>query len=114
MDPMVTEVLQALDVAVIEWRPDRKLHALAPPPDWFEGMTLWSSLPFLENFIPDALAHWRNDAEGVITSDPFTVRHIGQDLLLRARAIQRDGRILMMIEHLSGATDVSPILQKAR
>ena len=113
-DDPLAELLQELDLAVIEWLPDQTFRAFAPPPRWFRGMAQWSSLPFLEHFLPDAEAHWRTAAAGVLDSHPFAVDSQGEELLLRARALKIDGRQVMAIERLVGDADLRPVLRKAR
>jgi hypothetical protein len=90
-DALLAELLQELDLAVIEWLPDQTFRPFAPPPRWFRGMAQWSSLPFLEHFLPEAEAHWRTATVGVLDSHPFVVDSQGEELLLRARALKIEG-----------------------
>ena len=50
----------------------------------------------------------------MIASDQFTVEKNGEELLLRARALRVQGRLVLAIERLLGAADVRPILREAR
>jgi hypothetical protein len=112
-DALLAELLQELDLAVVEWLPDRTFRPFAPPPRWFKGMAQWSSLPFLEHFLPDAERHWLGDS-GVLSSTPFTIDGTDGELLLRARALKLEGRLVMAIERLVGDADTRPVLRRAR
>jgi hypothetical protein len=113
-DALLGELLQELDLAVIEWLPDGTFRPFAPPPRWFKGMAQWSSLPFLEHFLPEAETHWRRSATGVLSSAPFTIDGTEGELLLRARALRLEGRLIMAIERLVGDVDPRPVLRRAR
>jgi hypothetical protein len=113
-DPVLEYLLQELDFAVIEWLPDRTFRMFLEPPRWFRAMAQWHSLPFLEHFFPEAEAHWRANATGVLSSGPFMIDDGGNELLLRVRALKLEGRLVMAIERLTGATDIRPILREAR
>src|SRR5215471_18126396 len=113
-DPLLEYLLQELDFAAIEWLPDRTFRMFSEPPRWFHGMAQWQSLPFLEHFFPEAEVHWRENATGVLVSGPFMIDHGGEELLLRARALKLEGRLVMAIERLTGETDIRPILREAR
>lgn len=113
-DAPLGELLQELDLAVIEWLPDGTFRPFAPPPRWFKGMAQWSSLPFLEHFLPEAEAHWRARANGVVSSAPFTIDGTEGELLLRVRALRLGSRLVMAIERLVGDLDPRPVLRLAR
>ncbi len=113
-DALIEFLLQELDLAVIEWLPDRSFRTFTAPPRWFKGMAQWSSLPFLEHFLPEAEEHWRQNAVGVLTSGPFMIENAGEELLLRARALKLEGRLVMAIERMIGDADTRPILREAR
>ena len=114
IDPATGEVLRALDLALIEWRPDYSYRPLALTPRWFTGTVPWSSLPFLQHFADEARRYLHDHLGGVIASDQFAVDKNGEELLLRARALRVDGRLVLAIERLLGAADVRPILREAR
>jgi hypothetical protein len=113
-DAIVGDALRALDIALIEWRPDSSYVPLAKTPRWFTGFTPWSSLPFLEHFVTEARRYLHDHVDGVLASAPFTVpRHDGE-LLLRARALKIAGRLVLVIERLEGAADLRALLREAR
>ena len=113
-DVIVGDALRALDIALIEWMPDSSYVPLAKTPRWFTGFTPWSSLPFLEHFVTEARNYLHDHLDGVLTSAPFTVdRHDGE-LLLRARGLKVDGRLVLVIERLEGAADLRSLLREAR
>ena len=49
-----------------------------------------------------------------LESGPFVATVGGEDILLRASAITLAGRMLLVIEKLTGDADTRPMLQKAR
>ena len=114
LDPLIGEVIRALDLAVIEWQPDDGYRPLSVTPRWFTGMVPWSSLPFLQLFVDEARRFLHDHMDGVIASDQFTVQSDAEELLLRARALKVDGRLVIVIERLAGAADMRPILRQAR
>ena len=110
----IAELIEALDVAVIEWLPDRTFRLFAPPPPWFRAMTQWASLPFLEHILPEAEAFWRGYADSQSTFGPFTVAGPDAELLLKVRAMRLQGLFVMAIERFSAEEDLRSTLQKAR
>lgn len=114
LDPVLPEVLRVLDMAVIEWVTDESYRPLASLPSWFTGTVSWMSLPFLEHFVDEARRYLHDHAGGVLASDQFAVQSGRHELLLRARALKVNKRLILAIERLEGATDVRPILRRAR
>ncbi len=115
LDPAITEVMRALDLALIEWLPDQTYLPLSSAPRWFRGRAPWGSLPFLEHFVGDARRFLHDQVGSVLTSEPFTVADgDGEELLLRARALRVEGRLIVAIERLQGASDLRPMLRTAR
>ncbi len=113
-DPVIGEVMRVLDMAVIEWVADESYRPLASLPHWFTGSVSWMSLPFLEHFVAEARRFLHDHQGGVLASDQFTVQSGGDELLLRARALKVNRRLVLAIERLEGASDIRPILRKAR
>jgi hypothetical protein len=110
---LIGKVLRGLDMALIEWQDD-VYTPLASPPKWFSGKVPWASLPFLEHFVDEARRYLHDNVGGVIASDQFSVQGKDEELLLRARALRIQGKLVLAIERLVGASDVRPILRKAR
>lgn len=123
-DPVLTHLLRALDLVVLERRADRGFSFLTPPPAWLtetaatlaagEPITLRDAMPFLDNFLGEAEAFWWDDRSGVLTSTPFATPGAGDDYLVRAIAINLLQRRLLVLERLKGRADPRPILQTAR
>jgi hypothetical protein len=110
---LIGKVLRSLDMALIEWKDD-VYTPLASPPRWFSGKVPWESLPFLEHFVDEARRYLHDHVGGVIASDQFSVQAKEEELLLRARALRVQGKLVLAIERLVGASDVRPILRQAR
>jgi hypothetical protein len=110
---LIGKVLRSLDLALIEWKDD-VYTPLASPPKWFSGKVPWLSLPFLEHFVDEARRYLHDNVGGVIASDQFSVQAKDEELLLRARALRVQGKLVLAIERLVGASDVRPILRQAR
>jgi len=114
LDPVIGDVMHALDLAVVEWEPDNSFRPLSISPRWFTGTVPWSSLPFLEHFVNEARRFLHDHVGGVLASDQFIVQSRGDELLLRARALKVRGRLIVAIERLEGGADIRPILREAR
>lgn len=114
LDPALGEVMRLLDMAVVEWQSDSSYRPLSSTPEWFKGTVPWSSLPFLEHFVNEARRFLHDHLGGILASDQFAVQNNAEELLLRARALKVNGRLVVAIERLEGASDVRPILREAR
>jgi hypothetical protein len=114
LDPLIGEVVRALDLAVVEWTLEGGYRPLSNTPRWFTGAVPWASLPFLEYFVAEARRYLHDHLGGIIASDQFAVESHGEELLLRARALKIDGRLIVAIERLQGAADMRPVLREAR
>jgi len=123
-DTLLSELLRAMDVAVIERLPDSRYDMVSPSPGWLEAAfdaapagarhTLEGALPFLEQFLAQADAAWHDRGTARADSGPFVTVVNGQEALLRATALTIDSRALLVLERLTGDADTRPILQKAR
>lgn len=112
--PAIGEVMRALDLAIVDWLPDDSFVPLSATPRWFTGAVPWASLPFLEHFVGEARRYLHDHVGEVFASEPFTVDNHGQELLLRARALRVNARMVLAIERLEGSADPRPILRQAR
>ena len=123
-DSILSDLMCALDLAGMERMPDSSFIALTPPPAWFSRaftavaagrtITLSEGFPFLDNFLGEAEAFWRDTTDGLLVSGPFTVPDASGELLLRASAVSLGRRKLLVIARLAGDADTRPLLQKAR
>jgi len=123
-EELIQYLLRALGLAVIERLPNSTYHLLTPAPGWlaaaFESAepgaqsTLGGALPFLDHFLHQADIAWHDRRAEPVTSGPFAAAVGGEDLLLRASALNLHGRALLVVERLTGEADTRPILQKAR
>src|SRR5262245_28783917 len=104
-DPVLLNALDALDLAVLEVLPGRKLQPFAPPPSWFKGIVHFSALPFLEHVLREAEALWKSKTEGSRGFGPFTVQRGDDELLLRVRALRLDGHAVLVIDRLMNEID---------
>ena len=114
LDPAMGEGMRLLDMAVVEWQSDQSYRPLSSTPRWFTGTVPWSSLPFLEHFVNEARRFLHDHLGGVLASDQFAVQSSSEELLLRARALKVNGRLVVAIERLAGASDMRPVLRYAR
>ncbi len=112
--PAIGEVMRALDLAIVDWLSDDSFVPLSATPRWFTGAVPWASLPFLEHFVGEARRYLHDHVGEVFASEPFTVDNHGQELLLRARALRVNKRLILAIERLDGTADPRPILRQAR
>jgi hypothetical protein len=123
-DTVLSDVIQALGLAVIERLPNSTYHLLTASPHWLTGAfeaapagaqgTLAGALPFLDHFLNQAETAWYEGPPATAESGPFAARVSGEDLLLRATAFTIGRRRLLVLERLTGEADTRPILQRAR
>lgn len=113
-DPIVGNALRVLDIAIVEWLADSSYVPLARTPRWFTGFTPWSSLPFLEQFVFEARRFLHDHFDEALASAPFVAPGQSGELLLRARALKIDQRLVLVIERLDGDVDLRPLLREAR
>jgi hypothetical protein len=122
--PLYDDLLRLLGLAVIERLPNSTFHLMTPSPDWLSGAVdaapsgaqsaLGGVLPFLDHFLQQAEAVWKDGPTASANSGPFEATVGGHELLLRATAVTVHERQLLVLERLSGDADARPILQKAR
>ena len=122
-ETLFAHLFRALDLAIIERLSDGLFRMLTPAPAWldraFEAAPAGSrdsidgAFPFLEDVVHQARGAWSTD-DTPQAYGPFTASVGDQELLLRATALNVDGRTLLVIERLQGVADARPMLQKAR
>jgi len=80
------------------------------------GRVVLMALPEDETPSPEAQAARLRQVREAATLDsgPFIATVGGEDLMVHARALTLDGRMLLVIERMTGAADTRPMLQKAR
>jgi hypothetical protein len=129
-DDVLSGLLGALEIAVIERLPNQAFQLLAPPPRWFAGVLesaphigttamLVGALPYLDHFLRQADPFWRESRSAggttpALHSGPFAATVAGEDLLLQAAAMVLGGRMILILESLTGERDTRPMLQRAR
>ncbi len=113
-DRAIVQIVRSLDLALIEWRRDESYLPLADTPAWFTGKISWTAMPFLAHFANEARRYLHDHVGGVLTSEPFTVHSPDDELLVRARAVRIDERLIFVLERLEGSSDTRPILRRAR
>jgi hypothetical protein len=123
-DPLLTDLFQALDLFVAERLPDSSFVAVTPPLKWLtqflvaatDGapVTIAHAFPYLDSFLGDAEAFWREGTERSLVSGHFTVDGTSEELLLRATALNVGVHSLLVLARLRGEADIRPFLQHAR
>ena len=83
-DPIFVDLLAALDIVIMERLQDRSFRVLGPIPDWFlpihaasavgDTPELERAFPFLDHFLEEAAAFWRQPGEGQLRSGPYTAK----------------------------------------
>ena len=121
---VLSNVMQALELAVFQRDQHGQLRLVAPAPDWVA--TLWPDVtgpdsmlhpetsPFLENFLIDAAAGWQ-EGTGRVSSGPWLESDAsGGDHHLQATALRAGSRAVLVIERLGSAYEErTSIVQKA-
>jgi hypothetical protein len=121
---LLADLLCALDLFVMERRPDSTFSAMTPPPAWLAKIlrseaadgpiTLATVFPFLEGFLDEAGAVWVKGTASSLVSPTFTAESDSEQMLLRATAVNVGPTCLLVIERLTGEADPRAVLQKAR
>lgn len=124
MTSLLLDVVQALELFVLERLPNYTFLPLAPPPVWVSRVfaltdqgapvTFANTFPFLEPFLTEADAVWREGTASSLFSGSFVAPGEPVDVLLRACAMNLGGRHILVLERLHGDADVRPVLQKSR
>ena len=122
-ETLFAHLFRALDLAIGERLSDGLFQLLTPAPAWLDRAfetapagargSLDGAFPFLEDVVQQAREAWRTEATPQAYG-PFAASVDGEELLLRATALDVDGRMLLVIERLTGVADARPMLQKAR
>src|SRR5262245_10252 len=123
-DSLPLDVIQALEMFALERRSDYTYAPVTPPPAWFRHilplteatgpLTLGAILPFLERFLSEAEAFWREGTRRSLVSGSFAAPGGSEDVLLRACALNIGPRSALVLERLRGQEDLRDVLQKAR
>jgi hypothetical protein len=123
-DSLALDVLHALDLFALERMPEYTFVAITPPPAWITHilsvadagapMTLAAAFPYLERFLSQAEAFWREGTGRSMLSGSFVAAGASEELLLRACALNLGPRSVLVLERLRGEADIRQILQKSR
>jgi hypothetical protein len=121
-DSLPFDLVQALELFALERRSDYTFVPVTPPPAWFRHavpdvkgpIALADVLPFLERFLKDAETFWREGTRRSLLSGAFTSSSEGEEILLRACALNVGPRSVLVLERLRGQEDMRGVLQKAR
>jgi hypothetical protein len=122
-DSLPFDVVQAMDLLAVERTDDYAFVQIAPAPPWAvrilaakrgEPLSLASAFPYLDRFITEAEAFWRDGTERVLLSAPFIGQDGEEEILLRATALNLGPRSVLVIERLRGDADTRGVLQTAR
>jgi len=127
-EPLLAEVVKALDIVVLKRLPDASFALIGAAPDWFKkfhdpedlasgkGLRLWEKLAFLESFLVDAEEFWQGHASGALASglwhedDPS-----GRELHLEATALSLGDQKILIIAHVRrDYAERQVIIQRAR
>ena len=122
-DSLPYELVQAMDLLAVERTDYYAFVQIAPAPAWAvrilaakrgEPLSLASAFPYLDRFITEAEAFWREGTGRVLLSAPFVAQDGEEELLLRATALNLGPRSVLVIERLRGDADTRGVLQTAR
>jgi len=122
-DSLPLDLVQAMDLLAVERTDDYAFVQIAPAPAWAvrilaakrgEPLSLASAFPYLDRFISEAEAFWRDGTDRVLLSAPFVAQDGDEEILLRATALNLGPRSVLVIERLRGDADTRGVLQTAR
>ncbi len=121
------DLLTALEVALLERKPDGSLETVGTVPEWFRRLrpgadskpqSLGKALdsPFLENFLIDAEDFWKYRGPGRLRSGLWSeAGPSGRDFQLEASAVCVGSRKILMLEIQTLVfEEKQAVLQKAR
>ncbi len=122
-----SRLFPTLDVMLLEGAGDGSFDLIGEAPGWVAR--LWPeavaarhnlrpqhAFLFLEHFLPAAEKVWTNGEDGAVTSEMWTeVDPAGREWLLEAKALQLDGRSLLLIQFPTVAPEnLREVLQQSR
>lgn len=124
-DPAYPELLTSLDVVAVERLPDRSFKELGPVPDWFIPIQMASAggdtealaraFPFLDHFLDEAAAHWRQPEGSRLRSGPYSATDAnGIEFHFEVSTVLVDRRIFLLFHLLRDFEDTRRVLQRAR
>lgn len=124
-DPIFVDLLAALDIVIMERLQDRSFHVLGPIPDWFVPIHTASSggdtpaleraFPFLDHFLEEAAAFWRQPGEGRLRSGPYTAKDTyGVEFHFEVSTVLADRRIFLLFHLLRDFEETRHVYQRAR
>ena len=122
-DSLPLDLVQAMDLLAVERTDYYAFVQIAPAPAWAvrilaakrgEPLSLASAFPYLDRFITEAEAFWRDGTDRVLLSAPFIAQDGDEEILLRATALNLGPRSVLVIERLRGDADTRGVLQTAR
>jgi hypothetical protein len=124
-DPIFVDLLAALDIVIMERLQDRSFRVLGPIPEWFVPIHTASSggdtpeleraFPFLDHFLEEAAAFWREPGEGRLRSGPYTAKDpYGVEFHFEVSTVLADRRIFLLFHLLRDFEETRHVYQKAR
>lgn len=114
-ESLLTELLAALDVMVVEWLLDDSYTVIGTAPAWFvwlyreaaanpQALRMELTSPFLENFLVDAAAFWQEGRPGLLKSGSWEEKGpAGKEDHLEAAALNLGERRILLIQLLGVA-----------
>jgi hypothetical protein len=124
-DPAYPDLLASLDIVVVERLPNRSFKAIGFVPDWFvpiqaasavgDTAELERAFPFLDHFLEEAAAFWRQPEGGRLRSGPYTAKDLhGIEFHFEVSTVLADRRIFLLFHVLRDFEDTRTVLQRAR
>jgi hypothetical protein len=124
-DPIFVDLLAALDIVVMERLPDRSFRVIGTIPDWFvpihtaaaagDTPELERAFPFLDHFLEEAAAFWRQPGDGRLKSGPYTAKDpYGVEFNFEVSTVLTERRIFLLFQLLRDFDDTRNVLQRAR
>lgn len=126
MNEIITDLFNALTIAVIEYMDDGSFRRIGTIPDWFkqfdsdaeqENLILGEKFPFLKNFLIDAKTFWLHNSAGILKSGVWSELDIsGKECNLEALALclKHNKVLLISLVELAAYEYKKIFLQKAR
>lgn len=124
-DPIFVDLLAALDIVIMERLQDRSFRVLGPIPDWFlpihaasavgDTPELERAFPFLDHFLEEAAAFWRQPGEGQLRSGPYTAKDTYDvEFHFEVSTVLAEQRIFLLFHLLRDFEEKRNVFQRAR
>ncbi len=127
MSFVLSSLIKQLDIVALSFIDQDEFALLSSFNDWFsdiwpvaisaQRLNITGASPFLDNFLLDAISHWKSGSTEMIKSGPFieNLEATSKSFALEASALSIDGQSVLLLTNLGESYNQSvALLQAAR